>query len=98
MSGSMACREALLVGKRSLSGRFVRFSIAGTAGFATQIAVLALLVARTPLHYALATALATSAVVVLTGSMDRISDAWVQTMAVEVRQAAQALAAAYARV
>ena len=40
----------------------------------------------------------TSAVVVVTGSMDRLSDAWVKTMSVEVREAAQALAAAYARV
>lgn len=39
-----------------------------------------------------------SAVVVVTGNMDRLSDTWLRTMAIEVRQAAQALASACARV
>ena len=47
-----------MTGRQFLTGRLVRFSVAGSIGFVIQVATLWLLVSLTGLHYVLATAVA----------------------------------------
>jgi putative flippase GtrA len=49
--------------RHDIAGRWLRFTVAGSAGFAIQLAVMALLTSLTPLHYAVATIVAVEAAI-----------------------------------